>query len=491
MSAQHLIINAVHPEEFRVAIVEGGSLEGFFIETASLGKIVGNIYKGIIVHIQPSLQAAFVNYGMERNGFLPFSEIHPEYYQKDVEDSSKIQDVIQTGQEVLVQVVKEEVGSKGASLTTYISLPGRYVVLMPGQSQRGISRKIEDEKQRECLRELSHSLKVSDEFGIILRTVAESRTKREITRDLNHLLRIWEEIKKRAREDPAPALIYKERDLAIRVVRDYFNREIKTILVDDKEVHRRVKEFMRIFSPKHQRLVKLYREDGPIFNKYRLEDQIEQIFQKKIHLKSGGYLIIEPTEALVSIDVNSGRANKEKKLEETIYKVNMEAAEEIPKQLRLRDLGGLIVIDFIDMHDRRHIRDVERKLREELRKDKAKTNVGRISRFGLLELSRQHLGLNIQLGSYKDCLYCQGTGWMRSPEATALCYFRKIWLALVQRNVATVKGVFAPEVASYLLNQKRLDLMHLEERYQATILIESSPDVLPHEGRLEFTPIEA
>jgi len=490
MSTQQLIINAVHPEEFRVAIVENGALEGFFIETASLGKVVGNIYKGVIVHVQPSLQAAFVNYGTERNGFLPLAEIHTEYFASDAGESPRIQDVIQTGQEVLVQVVKEEVGTKGASLTTYISLPGRYVVLMPGQEQRGVSRKIEDEQQRERLKEMARGLKVPDEFGVILRTAAENRTKREITKDLNSLLRIWDEIKKRVAETPSPALIYKERDLAIRVVRDYFNQDIKAILVDDREVYRRVKEFMRIVSPKHQRVVKLYREDGPIFNKYHLEDQIEQIFQKKILLKSGGYLIVEPTEALVSIDVNSGRANKDSRLEETIHKVNLEAAGEIPRQLRLRDLGGLIVIDFIDMSDRRHIRDVERRVREEVKKDKAKTTVGRISRFGLMELSRQHLGLNIQLGSYKDCPYCQGTGWVRSPEATALCYLRKIWLTLLQRKTATVKGVFSPEVANYLLNQKRLDLMHLEERYQAAIIIESSPNTMPHEGRLELGPKE-
>lgn len=491
MSAQHLLINALHPEEFRVAIVEGQSLEGFFIETASRGKVVGNIYKGTVVHVQPSLQAAFINYGAERNGFLPFSEIHPEYYGSEIESPARIQDVIHTGQEVLVQVTKEEIGNKGASLTTYISLAGRYIVLMPGQSQRGVSRKIEDEQQRERLRELAHDLKVPDELGIILRTVAENRTKREITKDLNYLLRIWEEIRKRVQETETPGLIYKERDLAIRVVRDYFHPGIKSILVDDKEVHRQVKEFVRIVSPRNQQIVKLHREDSPIFNKYNLEEQIEQIFQKKILLKSGGYLIIEPTEALVSIDVNSGRANKEEKLEETVYKVNMEAATEIPRQLRLRDLGGLIVIDLIDMYDRRHIRDVERRLREELKKDKAKTTVGRISRFGLLELSRQHLGLNIQLGSYKNCPHCQGTGLIRSPEATALCYLRKIWLTLAQKNMASVKGVFAPSVANYLLNQKRPDLMQLEERYKVTITIESSSDVLSHEGRLEFVPKES
>jgi ribonuclease E len=491
MNSQHLIINSVHPEEFRVALVDGQSLSEFFIETNAKGKFVGNIYKGIIVHIQPSLQAAFVNYGVERNGFLPLSEIHPEYYQQEVSgdpSSIRIQDVVLPGQEVLVQVVKEEIGNKGAVLTTYISLAGRNIVLMPGQSQRGVSRKIEDEAQREKLKELAHSLKVPDNFGIIIRTMAEDRTKRDITKDLNYLIRLWEEIRKRVQETPSPALIYKERDLAIRVVRDYFSADVKSILIDDKDIYRSVKEFVHIVSPKHEQAVKLFKEDGPIFAKYNVEDQIDQIFRKKVYLKSGGYLVIEPTEALVTIDVNSGRANKDEELEEMVYKVNMEAATEIPRQLRLRDLGGLIVVDFIDMRDRRHIREVERRLREEIKRDKAKVTVGRISRFGLLELSRQHLGLNIQLGSYRECPHCQGAGMVRAIEATALYYLRKIWLTLAQKgNAATVKGVFCPEVASYLLNQKRSDVIQLEEKYNVSIYIEGVAGSPQHEGKLDWT----
>lgn len=487
---QNMLINAVHPEEFRVALVAGQSLEGFFIETATRGKFVGNIYKGIIAHVQPSLQAAFVDYGTERNGFLPFPEIHPEYYQKEASQPARIQNVISSGQEVLVQVVKEEIGNKGALLTTYISLAGRDVVLMPGQAQRGVSRKIEDDTQRERLKQIASDLNVPEELGIIIRTAAEGRTKREISKDLNHMVRVWEEIKKQVQETTAPCLIYKEQDLAIRVVRDFFTTDVKSILVDDKDVHRRVKEFLRIISPKQQHSVKLYKGGGPIFVKYNLEDQIEQIFQRKVNLKSGGYLIIDPTEALVSIDVNSGKSGSNGALEETVYKVNMEAAAEIPRQLRLRDLGGLIVIDFIDMRDRRHIRDVERKLKDESKKDKAKITIGRISRFGLLELSRQHLGLNIQRGSYRECPTCQGSGIVRSPEATALCYLRKIWLTLVQKSPAGVKATVSLDVANYLLNQKRADLSRLEERYDTNISIEGSPHLLPHEGNLEFTARE-
>jgi ribonuclease E len=486
--AQHLLINAVHPEEFRVALVRGQSLEGFFIETATRGKFVGNIYKGIVTAVQPSLQAAFVNYGVEKNGFLPLSEIHPEYYSKETQKNHpKIQEVVQNGQEVLVQVTKEEIGNKGAALTTYISLAGRDVVLMPGREQRGVSRKIEDESGRERLKKLVDELKLPEGIGAIIRTVAEGRTKREISKDCNSLLRLWEEIKKRAQQEEVPALIHKERDLATRVIRDYYNPEIKSILVDDPEVHRQVKDFLKIISPRQNHVVKLYKGEGPIFNKYNLENQIEQIFEKKVPLKSGGYLVIEPTEALVTVDVNSGRATREDQLEETVFKVNMEAAAEIPRQLRLRDLGGLVVIDFIDMRGRGHIRDVEKKVRDEMKFDKAKTTIGRISKFGLMELSRQHLGLNIQRGSYRECEHCRGSGIIRSTEAAALTYLRKIWLTLAQqKNVTVVRGSFAPDVANYLLNQKRADLMRLEEHFGTTIEIEGVPGVSPGEGKLEF-----
>lgn len=490
MSYQTMIINAIHPEEFRIAVVEGHNLEHFFIETATRGKIAGNIYKGIITHIQSSLQAAFVNYGVERNGFLPSSEIHPEYYDSDISDQTRIQDVIHPGQEVLVQVVKEEVGTKGALLTTYVSLAGRDIVLMPGQDQRGVSRKIEDGDKRERMKELIRSLKVPDEFGVILRTAAEDRTKREINMDLDHLVKIWGEIKKKVQETPAPALIYKEQDLAIRIIRDYFPAGIKSIIIDDKEVYRRVKEFLGIISPRNQKTVRLNKEEGPIFSKFNLEDQVAQIFRRKVPLKSGGYLLFDPTEALVSIDVNSGRTSAEGAVEEMALKVNLEAAVEIPRQLRLRDLGGLVVIDFIDLREQRHARDVERRLKEELKKDKAKISLGRISKFGLLELSRQHLGLNILRGSYTECTTCQGSGLVRSTETIALDYFRKIWTNLVNKRPAVLKAVLPADAADYLLNRKRADIANLENVYKACVIIESSPTALSHEGYIETTPHE-
>jgi ribonuclease E len=490
MSYLTMIINAVHPEEFRIAVVEGHNLEHFFIETATRGKIAGSIYKGTITHIQSSLQAAFVNYGVERNGFLPASEIHPEYYASESSDNVRIQDVVHPGQEVLVQVVKEEVGSKGALLTTYVSLAGRDIVLMPGQDQRGVSRKIENGDKRERMKELARSLKVPEEFGVILRTAAEDRTKREINMDLDHLVKIWGEIKKRVQETPAPALIYKEQDLAIRIIRDYFPAGIKSIIVDDKEVYRRVKEFLGIISPRNQKTVRLNKEEGPIFSKFNLEDQVAQIFRRKVPLKSGGYLLLDPTEALVSIDVNSGRTSAEGAVEEMALKVNLEAAVEIPRQLRLRDLGGLVVIDFIDMREQRHAREVERRFKEEIKKDKAKMTVGRISKFGLLELSRQHLGLNILRGSYKECQVCQGSGLVRSTETTALDYYRRIWTTLVHKRPAVLKAVLPADAADYLLNRKRAEIANLENTYKASIIIESSPTALSHEGYIETTPHE-
>jgi ribonuclease E len=485
-----MIINAIHPEEFRIAVVEGHTLEHFFIETATRGKIAGNIYKGIITHIQSSLQAAFVNYGVERNGFLPFSETHPEYYDSDIEDNARIQDVIHPGQEVLVQVVKEELGAKGALLTTYVSLAGRDVVLMPGQDQRGVSRKIENGDKRERMKELARSLKVPDEFGVILRTAAENRTKREVMKDLDHLTKIWEEIKKKVQDSSAPSLIYKEQDLAIRVLRDYFATGVKNIYVDDREVYRRVKEFLGIVNPRNQKAVKLFKEEGPIFSKYNLEDQVSQVFRKKVPLRSGGHLHFDPTEALVSIDVNSGRTSAEGAVEEMAFKVNLEAAIEIPRQLRLRDLGGLVVIDFIDMKDQRHAREVERRLKEEIKKDKAKITLGRISKFGLLELSRQHLGLNILRGSYGECDVCQGSGLVKSTEATALDYFRKIWTTLVQKKPAALKAVLPADAAGYLLNRKRAEISNLENAFKVAITIEPSATALSHEGYIETMPHE-
>ncbi len=501
-----IIINATDPEEFRVAITEDKILQDFFIETAFKKQIVGNIYKGIIVGVQPSLEAAFVNFGAEKNGFLPLSEIHPEYFaispesiesparknhtSKTGKSSSggvRIQDLIKKGQEVLVQVVKEEVGSKGAALTTYLSIPGSYLVLMPGRPHRGISRKISDEKKRARLRDILNQLVLPEEIGVILRTAGENRTKREITRDLRNLLRLWEDIKRRAQKLPAPSLVYKEQDLGIRVVRDHFTSDVKAIIVDNKEIHKTIKDFLGIISPRHKRIAKLYKGDEPIFVRYEIEDQIKSIFDKKVPLSTGAYLVIEKTEALVAIDVNSGRMTSEIDQEETAYKVNLDAASEIPRQLRLRDLGGLTVVDFIDMKDSKHKRAVEKAVRDGFKKDKAKVEIGRISKFGLLEIARQHLHSSIDFGTMIPCKYCKGTGKIRSPETIALDFLRQIRHGLCSNaKVNRITVSVPPQVADYLLNQKRSDLVRLENQYNLTISVESDPTKLPEEGVINF-----
>jgi ribonuclease E len=491
---RQMLINADEPEEYRLAIISGKKLEEFYLETTTRENTVGNIYKGVVENIQPSLQAAFVNLGGEKNGFLQLHEIHPDYYQQEPPIEGKrarIQDVVRPGQELMVQVVKEATPTKGAFLTTYISLPGRYLVFMPGSKHGGISRRIEDEQQRQRLRKIISQLQVPEGINLIVRTAGENRTKRELSKDFRYLLRLWNNIKANAQEVKPPALLYQERDLTIRAIRDYFTTGVKKILVDNKEVYKRVKDFMAIVSPRHRWLVKLYKEKRPIFAEYQLENQIETIYSNRVSLKSGGFLLIDLTEALVAVDVNSGRFSREKQLEETAFKTNLEAAAEVPRQLRLRDLGGLVVIDFIDMKDRKHIRQVERTLREEFKKDRARVELGRISKFGLMEVSRQRLRPSLQSTSYESCSRCGGAGVVRSTEATALSFLRKIWLELSRGEVNRVQGYFSKEVAEYLQNKKRGEILKLESRYSANIHIEGNRDITPGQGRLEFSNDES
>jgi ribonuclease E len=491
---RQMLINADEPEEYRLAIISGKKLEEFYLETTTRENTVGNIYKGVVENIQPSLQAAFVNLGGEKNGFLQLHEIHPDYYQKEPPAEGKrarIQDLLRPRQELMVQVVKEATPTKGAFLTTYISLPGRYLVFMPGSKHGGISRRIEDEQQRQRLRKIISQLQVPEGINLIVRTAGENRTKRELSKDFRYLLRLWNNIKANAQEVKPPALLYQERDLTIRAIRDYFTTGVKKILVDNKEVYKRVKDFMAIVSPRHRWLVKLYKEKRPIFAEYQLENQIETIYNNRVSLKSGGLLLIDLTEALVAVDVNSGRFSREKQMEETAFKTNLEAAVEVPRQLRLRDLGGLVVIDFIDMKDRKHIRQVEKTLREEFKKDRARIELGRISKFGLMEVSRQRLRPSLQSTSYVSCSRCGGAGVVLSTEATALSYLRKIWLELSRGEVNRVQGYFSQEVADYLQNKKRGEILKLESRYSANIHIEGNRDITPGQGRLEFSHHES
>ncbi|MDH5297541.1 MAG: Rne/Rng family ribonuclease [Desulfobulbaceae bacterium] len=487
-----LLINSEEPEECRVVLLENGKVEAFHIETMVLAQNKGNIYKGRIAAVEPNLQAAFVEIGTGKNGFLPFGDIHPEYYSKEVDPSTHwkdlhIQDVIRKGQEVLVEVVKEATGNKGANMTTYLSLPGRYLVLMPGSDSAGISRKIDDEEQRRHLRDTMNSLKIPEGIGYIVRTASNEITKTALSQDLKYLLNLWDEIKGRGQSMPAPSLIYKEQNVISRFLRDHFTPDIQEILVDTEEAFEQVDTFLQLLPAKQSKVtkVRLHKGSKPIFNLYQVEEQIEQIYQPTVNLPSGGSIVVSPTEALVAIDVNSGRTGKDKSFEETIFLANMEAAEEVGRQLQLRDLGGLIVVDFIDMRDSRHIREVEKKIRASMKRDKAKVDFSKISKFGLMQISRQKMAAPVQQGSYRVCQHCQGRGVVRSVEAQALVYLRRIQTGVTQKNVSRLECQFPLDVAQYLLNRKREDLFELERRYSVAINILPDPAMSPAEHRIE------
>ncbi|MGD9819455.1 MAG: ribonuclease E/G, partial [Desulfomonilaceae bacterium] len=434
--------------------------------------------------IEPSLQAVFVDYGNSRNGFLSINDIHSSYFPESFESSRKkprIQDVFKKDDHVIVQVIKEERHSKGAGLTTNISLAGRYLVLMPGTDLCGVSRKIEDETERKKLKDILKQLTPPENMGFIIRTAGMGRTKTELSRDLNYLLKLWNTIEKNVVNFSAPALLYKEPDLVVRSIREHFEPDINEILVDDKEVYKRAREFFRQVMPKYEGIVKLYQEKRPLFNKYQLEEQIELVYQRRIKLKSGGYILIEPTEAMVTIDVNSGSATKEKGIEDTAYYVNMEAAPEIARQLRLRDLGGIIVIDFIDMSSKKHLQDVEKQLKNALKTDRAKTKVLKISSLGVLELSRQRIKSSLGEGEYHECPLCEGRGRVRSIETTALSVFRRIKSALAKGDVVQVRATAPPKVSDYLLNNMRSKIVELESQFGARVTISSKHAIVDNE----------
>jgi ribonuclease E len=484
-----ILINAVDPEECRIALVKGIRLESFHIETTA-GQITrGNIYKGVVTRVEPSLQAAFVDYGAERNGFLQQHEIHSDYYSIEKPPAGKngtfgIRDIIKPGQELLVQVTKEPILNKGAMLTTFISLPGRYVVLMPGGKSSGISRKIEDEDERTRLKGIIESLKIPEGFGTIVRTATQKEKKQEISKDVRYLLRLWKNIKKRGVSSPAPCLLYKELHVAIRAIRDHFTSEVNEILIDNKDIFQDVKYFIHIISPRHTKIVKLYRDPEPIFTKYEIEDQIGSIFASRIPLKSGGHIVINPTEALVAVDVNSGKATRKGSMEETAYATNMEAAAETARQLRLRDLGGLIVIDFIDMRERKHNLAVEKAMKQHTKLDKARINIGKISKFGLMELARQRIAASIEYGSFMPCPHCQGKGLVPSAERLALEFLRRLRSETLKDYITQVKGIVPSNVGYYLLNKKRKDLLDVEMRRNLTITLEEDPAMQPGESRI-------
>jgi ribonuclease E len=495
--AKKMLINVMHPEEARIAIVEDGQLVELDIETAGREQTRGNVYKGLVVRVEPGLQAAFVDIGMKKLGFLQMGEIHPENWQwrDDIPEEQRnrrprIQEILRRGQELIVQVEKGERDGKGAALTTYVSLPGRYMVLMPGSDSCGISRKVENDGERKKLKEVIAEMEIPEGFGYIIRTEAVDKQKSELAKDFDYLVKLYENIKERATETKAPALIYQESDLVIRTIRDYFNADIEEVLVDSKDVYKQARAFFKEIMPKYEKIVKLHLEKRPIFAKYQLEEQIDLIYEKKVPLKSGGSIVIEPTEALVSIDVNSGKSTGEKGIEDTAFKTNMEAAEEVARQLRLRDLGGLIIIDFIDMRDRKHKAEVEKTLKNALKADKARVSVDKISQFGLLEMSRQRIKQTINEASYLECPHCGGHGKVKSVEAMALSFLRKVHTAAARGNIADVRGGLPLEVAYYLLNRKKHELIQIEIEYDIEVTVKGKPSFMMNEMELEFAKRE-
>lgn len=568
MATKRMLVDAIHPEETRIVVTNGNRLEEFDFESAQRRQLRGNIYLAKVTRVEPSLQAAFIEYGGNRHGFLAFSEIHPDYYQIPIADREallrdeahdedehehehaaaqasapaevssdgeahddaegddehshieqaptsnepvesvggsdalddvqerrrpsqrrhqyKIQEVIKRRQVMLVQVVKEERGNKGAALTTYLSLAGRYSVLMPNTARGGgISRKITNAADRKRLKDIVGDLEVPQGQGIILRTAGASRTKAEVKRDFEYLQRLWENVRSLTLKSQAPCLVYEEGSLIKRTIRDLYNKDIDELFVAGDDAYREAKDFMRMIMPSHAKNVQLYKDDAPLFSKFNVEGQLDQMFSPQVTLPSGGYLVINPTEALVSIDVNSGRATKEHNIEDTALQTNLEAAEEVSRQLRLRDLAGLIVIDFIDMVENRSNRAVERKLKEALKNDRARIQVGRISHFGLLEMSRQRIRFGVVESSTHKCPTCQGTGLVRSVESLALMVMRNVEDHVMKKPGQSINLRVPTDVALYILNSKRGTLNMLEAKYSLSITIVADDHVGPSHFAIE------
>ncbi|HEZ1522189.1 TPA: Rne/Rng family ribonuclease [Neisseria meningitidis] len=468
---KRMLFNATQAEELRVAIVDGQNLLDLDIETLGKEQRKGNIYKGIITRIEPSLEACFVDYGTDRHGFLPFKEVSRSYFQDYEGGRARIQDVLKEGMEVIVQVEKDERGNKGAALTTFISLAGRYLVLMPNNPRGGgVSRRIEGEERQE-LKAAMAQLDIPNGMSIIARTAGIGRSAEELEWDLNYLKQLWQAIEEAGKAHHDPYLLFMESSLLIRAIRDYFRPDIGEILVDNQEVYDQVAEFMSYVMPGNIGRLKLYEDHTPLFSRFQIEHQIESAFSRSVSLPSGGAIVIDHTEALVSIDVNSARATRGADIEDTAFKTNMEAAEEVARQMRLRDLGGLVVIDFIDMENPKHQRDVENVLRDALKKDRARVQMGKLSRFGLLELSRQRLKPALGESSHVACPRCAGTGVIRGIESTALHVLRIIQEEAMKDNTREVRAQVPVDVATFLLNEKRAELFAMEERLDVNVVL--------------------
>lgn len=503
MTKRIMLINVNEPEENRIAVIDNDRLEELYIERASSLGHVGNIYKGKVVNIEPSIQAAFVDIGEGRNGFLHVSDVMPIYGHMNSNHNShnrnnrhrnnhrrkrekKIQDLLSKNAEVLVQITKEGIGTKAPTLTTYLSLPGRYIVLMPSIKRSGVSRKIVDEKARKRLKKTLTELEPPKGMGYIIRTAGSDKTKNELGRDLNYLLDLWKVITRRAKHSTSPATIYQESDLVTRTLRDIFTDDIEEIIVDSEDDYQKALDFMSLLSPDYEERVQLYSSNTPLFHEYRIEAEIEKIYKKHVPLKSGGHLAIEQTEALVAIDVNSGKYTGEEDIEETALQINLEAAVEIPRQLRLRDLGGVIINDFIDMKDEKNKEIVERVFRDEVRKDRARNRVAKISPFGIIEMTRQRLGPSLKSYTHNVCPYCDGHGWIKNLESMSLLIMRKIKLGALSGNICKIIATMNPEVALDLANRKRKALHELEEKTGISIMINPCDSFSIENSKVEY-----
>jgi ribonuclease E len=552
---QEMLINVAQSEECRIAIIEDGLLEELYLERSSQSNYVGNIYKGRIVNLEPSIQAAFVDFGVGRNGFLHISDVEPQYFRQGGYDPKKailpnggqrpdrpdrgpdrgsdrdfdersddddgdddgpppenrgrnggggsgggrnggvrtarqhvgvrprfkppIQDIFQRGDEVLVQVIKEGIGTKGPTLSTYISIPGRYLVLMPALGRIGVSRKIENDEDRRRLRDILRELNPPKGVGFIVRTAGTDRTKKELSRDLAYLLRLWKVIVRRIKKTTGPVDIYEESDMIIRTIRDIFTGDVDTIFIDEPKAFERAKEFLQIVMPRYVNRLKLYEGREPLFHKYKLDEEIAQINQRRVPLKGGGSLVIDQTEALVAIDVNSGSFRTDGSAEESAYQLNQIAAREIARQLRLRDLGGVVVNDFIDMRKERNRRSVEHTLRDAVKRDRARTKILRTSPFGLIEMTRQRIRPSIKRSVYKECPACSGSGLVKSAESMAIEVVRKLLMCAHTTGVARITVTVEEEVASYLNNKKRRDLVQLEQDSNVEVQVVSGEGLAP------------
>ena len=467
---KRMLFNATQAEELRVAIVDGQKLVDLDIESAAKEQRKSNIYKAVITRVEPSLEACFVDYGAERHGFLPIKEIAPQFL-REGEGARRGADQLREGQELIVQVDKDERGSKGAALTTYISLAGRYLVLMPNNPRGGgVSRRIEGEERQE-LREAIGQLDVPQGMSVIARTAGIGRAAEELQWDLNYLLKLWSAIEDAAKMQPGAYLIYQESSLVIRAIRDYFHPDIGELLIDTEAVHEQAQQFMAHVMPDNVNRVKLYRDDVPLFSRFQIEHQIETAYSRQVPLPSGGSIVIDHTEALVAVDVNSARATKGSDIEETAFRTNLEAADEVARQLRLRDLGGLVVIDFIDMESSKNQREVENRLRDALHYDRARIQLGKISRFGLMELSRQRLRPALAESAYIPCPRCHGIGHIRGTESTALHILRIVQEEAMKENTAQIVAQVPVDVATFLLNEKRPDVTSIEARFKVNVLL--------------------